>query len=173
MARAPTTLVSVEEYLTRTEKPNAEYEDGVVYPKPMPIGPHSLIQKRSVDLLDRQGVIALPELTVRVSANPMKFLVPDVAVVRAVPSTYGTEPAILCIEILSPEQRLGEMLARCEQYHAWGVPYCWVIDPDKRSAWEYHKNGEPTKLGTTGTLRSGDLSVSLSELFAPVTSSPQ
>jgi Uma2 family endonuclease len=166
MASTPTTLVSVDEYLARTEKPNAEYEDGVVYPKPMPIGPHSVIQKRSVNLLDRQGAIALPELTVRVSTSPMKFLVPDVAVVREVPPTYGMEPAVLCIEILSPEQRLGEMFAKCEQYHAWGVPYCWVIDPDKGSAWEYHKDGEPTKVVSNGTLRAGDLSVSLTELFA-------
>jgi len=41
-------IVSVEEYLARTEKPNAECEDGIVYPKPMPIGPHSIIQKRSM-----------------------------------------------------------------------------------------------------------------------------
>jgi Uma2 family endonuclease len=59
------------------------------------------------------------------------------AVVREAPPTCATEPAILCIEILSPEQRLGEMLAKCEQYHAWGVPYCWMIDPGKGSAFRY------------------------------------
>lgn len=38
------TRVSVQGYLRRTEKPNAEYIDGVVCPKPMPTIPHSLIQ---------------------------------------------------------------------------------------------------------------------------------
>lgn len=166
MASTPTTLVSVEEYLARTEKPNAEYDDGVVYLKPMPTGRHSVIQKKSLIALDNQGVIALPELTVRVSTRPMKFLVPDVAVVREIPLDYATEPAILCIEILSPEQRLGEMLAKCEHYHAWGVPFCWVVDPAKRSAWEYHGAGEPAKLSSTGTLRAGELNLPLSELFA-------
>jgi hypothetical protein len=46
------------------------------------------------------------------------------------------------------------------------VPYCWVIDPGKGSAWEYHKGGEPTKLPANGALRAGDLSVPLTELFA-------
>ncbi|MBV8846537.1 MAG: Uma2 family endonuclease [Bryobacterales bacterium] len=166
MASTPTTLVSVEDYLARTEKPNAEYEDGVIYPKPMRTFSHSELEYTTTHLLREQGVIALPELTMRVSTSPMKFLVPDVAVVRRIEGDYLTEPAILCVEILSPEQRLGEMLAKCELYHAWGVPYCWVIDPGKRSAWEYHKNGEPVKLAPNGTLRAGELSVPLSSLFA-------
>ena len=45
-----------------------------------------------------------------------------------------------------------------------GVPYCWVIDPEKRTAWEYHKNGEPVKVN--GALESGELTLSLDELFA-------
>jgi len=159
-------IVSVEEYLARTEKPNAEYEDGIVYVKPMPTFSHALIQKRSLKALDEQGVIALPELTVRVSTKPARYLVPDVAVVRRVEKEYPTEPVVLCIEILSPEQRLGEMLAKCEKYHAWGVPYCWVIDPDKHTAWEYHSGGEPVKLPSGGALQAGDLTVPLAELFS-------
>ena len=104
-------MVSIEEYLARTEKPNAEYEDGVVSPKPMPSFSHSEVEYAATRLLRKQGVIALPELTVRVCPGPMKFLVPDVAVARKIEGDYLTEPAILCFEILAPEQRLGEMLA--------------------------------------------------------------
>jgi Uma2 family endonuclease len=56
------------------------------------------------------------------------------------------------------------MLAKCEDYHAWGVPFCWVIDPEKRAAWEYHLNGEPVHVGDT--LRAGDIAVSVPELFS-------
>src|SRR5260370_30871643 len=133
MATTTSALVSVEEYLRRTEKPNCEYEDGILYPKPLATGPHSLIQTRLVLSLNGQGAVVLPELTVPVS--PTKYLVPDVAVAREVPAKYPTEPVILCIEVLSPEQGLGEMLAKCAKYHPWGVPYCWVIDPDKPAAW--------------------------------------
>jgi hypothetical protein len=56
------------------------------------------------------------------------------------------------------------MLSKCEEYHAWGVLFCWVIDPVKRTAWEYHSASEPAR--ETATLRAGDLSVNLDELFS-------
>jgi hypothetical protein len=56
------------------------------------------------------------------------------------------------------------MLAKCEDYHAWGVPFCWVIDPVKRTAWEYHSAAEPVHV--TSTLRANEFSVSLEGLFS-------
>ena len=89
---------------------------------------------------------------------------PDVVAALVLQSPYPTEPVLLCCEILSPEDRLGAMLSKCEEYHAWGVPFCWVIDPVKRTAWEYHSGGEPTRV--PATLRAGEISVPLEELFS-------
>ncbi len=100
---------SVEEYLRLSEKPTCEYRDGVLYPKAMPAKFHSELEFMLVLMLRKLGLEAVPEVAV-----------------------------LLCCEILSPEDRLGTMLATCEEYHAWGVPYCWVIDPVMRTAWEYH-----------------------------------
>jgi Uma2 family endonuclease len=158
-----TALVSVEEYLRRAEKPNCEYVDGVLYPKAMPTTLHAWIQSALILLLSKQGALVLSELTVRVTAT--RFLVPDVAVVRSLQFPYPVDPPQLCIEILSPEDRLGAMLAKCEEYHAWGVPFCWVIDPEKQTAWEYHKGGDPTRVERTGVLHAGELTVRLVELF--------
>jgi len=157
-----TTLMPVEEYLRLTEKPYCEYRDGVVSPKAMGTKFHSIIQRVLMTLLQRQGVQAFPELTVRIS--PTHYLVPDVAVAGDFPGPYPTEPVLLCCEILSPEDRLGAMLGKCEEYQAWGVPFCWVIDPVKRTAWEYHSGAEPVRV--TSALRAGELSVSLDELFS-------
>jgi Uma2 family endonuclease len=157
-------LVSVEEYLRRTEKPNSEYIDGVLYPKPMPTTPHAEIQLETILLLRQQGVQALPEVTVRLSAT--KFLVPDIVAAPSIQGPYPTEAVLLCVEILSPEDRVGAMLAKCEQYHAWGVPFCWVIDPEKQTAWEYHNGGEPRHIERGGVLRAGELAVGLEELFS-------
>ncbi|HEY4365435.1 MAG TPA: Uma2 family endonuclease [Bryobacteraceae bacterium] len=120
-------LIPVEEYLRHTEKPNCEYREGVLYPKAMPTKLHSIIQRALMTLLQNQGVQAFPELTVRISSA--RYLVPDVVVAGDFPGPYATEPVLLCCEILSPEDRLGAMLGKCEEYHAWGVPFCWVIDP--------------------------------------------
>jgi Uma2 family endonuclease len=157
-------LVSVEDYLRLTEKPTCEYVDGVLYPKPMPTTLHALIQKILMALLDRQGVQALSEVTVRLS--PTRYLVPDVIAAPVIQSPYPTEPVLLCVEILSPEDRVGAMLAKCERYHEWGVPFCWVIDPEKQTAWQYHSGGEPERVDRTGTLIAGSLAVHLAELFA-------
>lgn len=55
------------------------------------------------------------------------------------------------------------MLAKSEEYHAWGVPFCWVIDPVKRAAWEYHSGGEPVR--ATEALRAGEVAIGVEELF--------
>ena len=154
--------VPVEEYLHLTEKPNREYRDGVLYPKAMPTKLHSIIQRVLTTLLQNQGASPFPELTLCISAT--KYLIPDVAVADDFPGPYPTEAVRLCCEILSPDDRLGTMLAKCEEYHAWGVPFCWVIDPVKRAAWEYHSGGEP--LRAIDTLRAGDIAVRVDELFS-------
>lgn len=156
-----TALMPVDEYLRLTEKPYREYRDGVVSIKAMPTKLHSIIQRVLLALLQKAGVQAFPELTVRIS--PKKYLVPDVAV-GDFPGPYPTEPVLLCCEILSPDDRLGAMLSKCEEYHEWGVPYCWVIDPEKRSAWEYSSGGEPARV--VDTLRAGGIAINLQELFS-------
>jgi Uma2 family endonuclease len=161
---SPTGLVSVEEYFQLSGKPYCEYIDGVLYPKAMPTTPHGRIQFLLMMLLQKHGVEALPEITVRLSAT--RYLIPDVIAARIIQSPYPTEPVLLCVEILSPTDRIGEMLAKCEQYHTWGVPFCWVIDPDKQTAWQYHAGLEPERIGQSGVLHAGELSANLDELFA-------
>ena len=159
-----TAIVSVEDYLRRTEKPYCEYVDGVLYPKALSTTLHALIQKILGKLLDSQGVQALSEVHVRLS--PTKYLIPDVIATSKLEHPYPTEPVLLCVEVLSPEDRVGSTLAKCEQYHAWGVPFCWVIDPEKKSAWQYHSGSEPEHVAAGGTLTAGQLSVRLEELFS-------
>lgn len=156
------TLVSVEEYLRMTDKPNREYRDGVLYPKPMATTAHGLMEFMLSMALRKKGLQAAPEVTLRMS--PTKCLVPDVIADRVLQNPYPTEPVLLCCEILSPEDRLGATLAKCEEYHAWGVPFTWVIDPVKRAAWEYPANGDPARV--TETLHAGEISISVPELFS-------
>jgi Uma2 family endonuclease len=156
--------VSVEDYLRHTEKPLSEYVDGVLSPKAMPTKAHALIQLILQLMLRKQGVEALAEVQVRLS--PTKYLIPDVIAAPVIQSPYPTEPVLLCVEILSPEDRLGATLAKCEEYHAWGVPFCWVVDPDKRTVWQYHSGSDPERVAYTGVVTAGSLNVSLTDLFS-------
>src|SRR5580704_1856124 len=157
-----TTLVPVDEYLRLTEKPNCEYRDGVLYPKATPTTFHGILEPVLWLALRKLGLQAAVEVTVKLS--PTRYLVPDVIAAPVLQSPYPTEPVLLCCEILSPEDSLGATLAKCEEYHAWGVPFCWVLDPVKRTAWEYHAAGDPVRV--TGVLRAGEYPVSLEELFS-------
>jgi len=162
-----TVLMPVEEYLRRTEKPYCDYRDGVLHPKPMPTKFHGMLEFMLVALLHKLGLDAVAEVTVRLT--PTKYLVPDVIAAPVIQSPYPTEPVLLCCEILSPDDRLGAMLSKCEEYHAWGVPFCWVIDPVKRTSWEYHADAEPVRV--TARLRAGAVSISLEELFSSIPAS--
>ena len=62
-----TTIVSVEDYLHRTEKPYCEYLDGVLHPKAMPTKLHARVQYMLQVLLGRQGVESLAEVRVRLA----------------------------------------------------------------------------------------------------------
>ena len=157
-------MMPVEQYLRLTEKPSCEYRDGEVSQKAMPTTFHGLIQFMLVVMLRRLGLQAAPEVTVKLS--PTKYLVPDVIAASVLQSPYPTEPVLLCCEILSPGDHLGATLSKCEEYHAWGVPYCWIIDPVKRTAWQYHASAEPESV--TVTLQAGKLSVSLEDLFSEI-----
>jgi Uma2 family endonuclease len=163
-----TALIPVEEYLRLTEKPISEYREGTLYPKAMPTKFHGALEFQLVAMLRRLSLDAVAEVTVRLS--PAKYLVPYVIAAPLLQSPYPTEPVLLCCEILSPEDRLGTMLAKCEEYHAWGVPFCWVVDPIKRTAWEYHSSGEPER--ATETLRAGEVAVGLEELFSVLDPAP-
>jgi len=162
MSTTAAALMPVQEYLRLTAKPYFEYRDGVVSQKARPTKFHSLTQCAVLLLLRAQGARSLPELSV--CLTPTKYLVPDVVVAGDFPGPYPTEAVLLCCEILSPDDRLGPTLTKCEEYHAWGVPFCWVIDPVKRTAWEYHAASEPVRVNET--LKAGELSVRLSDLFA-------
>jgi len=161
-------LVSEQEYLNTTYKPGCDYIDGVLRPKPMGARKHGLLQAQLAHLF-RMGFPELEpicELTVKI--RPGKYYVPDFAVQRRdrVQDPYPTEPVHLCVEILSPEDRFGEILLKCEDYHAWGVEMTWIVDPETRRAWEYRKGERPTEIPPAGSLTAEGISISLNDLFS-------
>ena len=164
MASAP---IPVEEYLRSTCKPACEYIDGVLRQKPLPAYKHSKLQLRTLNLINQSGAAldAVPELTVRIREG--KYLIPDVGVQRIgeIQEPYPTKPIYLCIEVLSPEDRFSDVVAKCEDYHSWGVRYCWIIDPETQQCWEYEAGSRPHQVLTGGKLTTADLALHVTDLF--------
>ena len=78
---------------------------------------------------------------------------------------YPIEPVHLCIEILSPGDRMSEMLAKCEDYHAWGVEATWIVDPESRQAWEYRRGSRLIEVPPDGSLTAPGISLHLARIF--------
>jgi Uma2 family endonuclease len=104
----------IKAYIDGGAKPACEYVDGFLIPKGMGNRKHSRIQRRLLELLRAYSNFeAFPELHARVRET--EFRIPDIVVERK-PVTedyYPTKPVHLCIEIISPEQTLGQMLEKC------------------------------------------------------------
>jgi Uma2 family endonuclease len=165
---AEAALVSVEEYLRTDYKPACDYIDGVLRQKSMPTYRHSRAQSRTLSLINRQdiGFEGVAELTCRVREG--KYLVPDVGVQRVseIQDPYPTAPIHLCIEVLSPGDRFSDTVATCGEYHAWGVQYCWIVDPDNKQCWEYHAGSRPNAVPADGRIKAGSILLSVPDIFA-------
>ena len=166
---ATTTLIPVKEYLATSYRPDREYIDGAVLERNLGEHGHSRLQINLGSFLrarEKQwGIHVVTEQ--RVQVRPTRFRVPDVCVTRsdAPIEEIFTHPPALAIEILSPDDRMSEMLERIHDYLSFGVPCVWLLDPRTRGAFVYTAAGmQEVK---DGVLRTADpeMTVSLAELF--------
>jgi Uma2 family endonuclease len=161
------TLVSEQEYLSTTYKPSCDYIDGVLRHKAMPTRKHSRVQGKIVYLIYAgfPDFEANPELTLKIRTG--KYYVPDVAIQRIdrLQDPYAEAPVHVCVEILSPDDRFGEIVSKCEDYLAWGVEMTWIIDPEALRAWEYRKGQRPVEIPPDGSLTAEGISLRLADIF--------
>src|SRR3989449_5669332 len=63
----------------------------------------------------------------------------------------------LVVEVLSPDNRPGETLAKVGDWLEGGARLVWVIDPERRVARVYRGDGTETHVAETGTLDGEDV----------------
>ena len=135
------TLVPLAEYLNTNYRPDCDYLEGELLERNVGEWDHSRLQGSLIHFLmsrEKQlGILAVPEQRVQVRAK--RFRVPDIAVLigeRPSGPIVRTRP-FLCIEILSPSDRMSEMQERIDDYLEFGVPHVWAIYPTNRRAFIY------------------------------------
>jgi Uma2 family endonuclease len=166
--------VSVEEYLRTAFRPDCDYVDGEVIERNLGEHPHSDLQSEFLHYFRSRRkqwkMHAVVEQRVQVSST--RFRIPDVCVVAAgIPhSPIYKDPPLICIEILSPDDRQNRVQQRVDNYLKFGVRYVWVVDPQSRRAWVYTTNGSVEV--KDGILRTEDpvLIVNLVDIFAELES---
>ena len=139
------TLVPVEEYLASTYEPDREYLDGEILERNMGESDHAGLQGLLLGwLFSRRkelGIHVFPEL--RIQVTPTRFRVPDITVTtRKISGRILREAPFICVEILSPEDRAGRLESKIDDYLNFGVAHIWVIDPLRRCAWMFGREGK-------------------------------
>jgi Uma2 family endonuclease len=154
-AMATSTVVPVSEYLSTMYHPDCDYVDGEVQERNLGEQDHSDLQGQLIRLLTEPECKAHfrvnPEIRVQVGAS--RFRVPDLCL-RKVPvqrEQIIRTPPLLCIEILSPEDRMTRMRSRIRDYAEMGVLETWIVDPVTRSVTVYA--GTSSVEVTSGGLR--------------------
>lgn len=177
MATSTTVMVPLEEYLRTTYRPDRDWINGETRERNMGEQPHASVQAFFTYLFklnsSKWDLRVLPEQRVQTSAN--HYRIADVCVVRRetpFEPIVRTAP-LLCIEILSRDDRMSEIQERVEDYLAMGVPAVWVVDPRRRRAYEAIPTGalqpalmELTVAGTEIRIPVPDIFAELDELEA-------
>jgi Uma2 family endonuclease len=172
---ASSVLIPVSEYLASVYHPDCDYVDGVLKERNMGEEAHAEIQAILARIIGNHriewGVRVLTEA--RVQTSETNYRIPDVCVVPSFRprGRYIRYAPLLCIEILSPEDRIGELLEKVGEYATMGVANIWVIDPKKRLGYYASRKGlqlcESNELRIAGT----PIEISLDVIFVELETS--
>jgi Uma2 family endonuclease len=171
MATAPP-LLSIEEYLRTSYHPDADYVNGEIEERNLGEYEHGKIQGLIFHIftLNRKEWATDVVVEQRIRIDSSRVRICDVAVLRAdAPRESVTITApLICIEILSPEDRLARAKEVLADYLAMGVQNIWLIDPIRRSAFTFDARGlheaNPTNLKVSNT----PIHLDLTEAFAAI-----
>ena len=108
------------------------------------------------------GVVLAAETGFRLESDPDTVRAPDVAFVARdrIPEAPQGFPALapdLAVEVLSPDDRPGEVLAKVADWLDAGAKLVWVVDPARRLARVYRSDGSETAVSAEGSLDGEDV----------------
>ena len=168
MSSSPLNLVAENEYLHTSYRPDCDYVDGFVLERNLGQHDHSRLQFLILLALgahEREWQIyVLPEQ--RLKIRQRKYRVPDVMVLPACASHTPVieEAPLLCIEIVSPNDRLADLVIRAGDYLTLGVPVTWIVDPETKRRFIYSEQGVVES--SDAVLRHDRIELPIAELLA-------
>jgi len=123
----------------------------------------------------RLGTFCAAETGFLLARDPDTVRAPDVAFVRA-----GREPATsagffpgppdLAVEVLSPDDRQGDVREKTKEWLDAGTRQVWIVDPRQRTVTVHEPVREPRRLGENDLLPGADVlpgfEIPVREIFA-------
>ena len=164
------TLISVDEYLHTMYQSDRDYVDGEVLERNGAERTHSITQGEFLFFFRSRrrewNVFVFPEQ--RIQVKPTRFRIPDICVCvgRQPAEEIFQTPPFLCIEILSPGDRVDRVRERIDDFLNFGVPYVWVFDPRTRRGLVYTRDEIREAEDRVLRTENPSLIVPLAEIFA-------
>ena len=165
-------LLPLAQYLKTSYSPDVDFVDGELEERNVGEYEHARLQWLiGAFFAVREREWSIRGVTVqRLQVKPDRVRICDLALLRidAPKEKITTTPPLVCIEILSLEDRLSRAKLVLADYLAMGVENVWLIDPIYRAAWTYHATGlkeaDPTRL----TVPNTPIHLDLTEAFAAI-----
>ena len=170
MATPNTTLVPLKEYLETSYRPDCDWIAGELRERNAGEKPHLKVQGFLCFVFhgnqDRWGVEAFPEQRVQTSIDHYRIADLCVTVLAESDDPIVRTPPLLCVEILSRDDRMTEMQERVDDYLEMGVGTVWLIDPRRRKAFSTDSGGAMRSVADTLKVPGAAIEISVAAIFA-------
>ena len=139
--------------------------------KPMPSVNHGAVQTNlTLEFGKNSDFRIFNELTLSINGKPYT---PDLSVYPRKPLDFRhdvsrcTEPPLMVVEILSPQQPVQDVMDKLDVYFAFGVKSVWVVSPPMRSIQIVTADGREAVLNSgTATDPATSLTANLAAVFS-------
>jgi Uma2 family endonuclease len=162
---ASTTLLTAEQYLESygSAKHAPELVRGELVHRSMPKWIHARLQGMLYARLETAGMAAT-ELHLRLADDVIRIA--DVAMYLQEPDEeLPSKPPLVVVEIVSPDDRLEDVIERLKDYRAWGVEHIWLVEPRWKEFYIFDSRG----LTEVKAFELPNLRIEAADLFAQIT----
>ena len=170
--------IPVSEYLQSIYHPDCDYVDGEVEERNLGEEWHSAVQTAVAAIFysNRKAWSLRAYTELRVQVSPTRFRIPDVCAVSADRPLTGIlrEPPVVCIEVLSPEDRFRRVVLRAQEFQRMGVRNIWIIDPKTRDTWTVDASGGAVPMMDDAfTIPDTPVRLAIADIFEEIDSAPK
>ena len=135
--------IPLQEYLhTAYDGLEPEYLSGEIVARTVPSKEHAAAQFRLAGVLHSRAPRGrlLGHTELRLQTGESRVRIADLALyIDDEPNqTAPSNPPQVVAEILSPDDRMSEVLDKLDEYERWGVQQIWLIDPHRRQFSTFH-----------------------------------
>jgi Uma2 family endonuclease len=187
MSTVATALMTAEEFFDFCHRPENrdkrfELERGRIVEMSLPGERHCVVSANSVRILGnytfqrRKGYVLGNDPDLIIERDPDTIRGPDVALYdelreyKELNLKYSDRPPKLLVEVLSPNDKPGQVIRRIYRFLAMGVTLVWVLELEDRNLTVFRSGKEPVEFKADqevpGEEVLPDLSVKVAEFFA-------